>query len=47
MRKDNSPFAIKKAPVEIISAQTLTLDDYVKRVIDDRDRVSFCTTSNK
>lgn len=47
MRKDNSPFAIRKAPVEIISAQALTLDDYVKRDIDDTERVSFCTTSNK
>ena len=47
MAKNDNPFAIRKSPVSIISAQALTLDDYVQRTIDDRDRVSFCTTSNK
>ena len=31
MAKNDNPFAIKKSPVEIISVQALTLDDYVKR----------------
>ena len=47
MEKKNNPFAIRKSPVSIITAQALNLDDYVQRTIDDRDRVSFCTTSNK
>ena len=46
MAKNENPFAIRKSPVNIITAQALTLDDYVQRM-DDRDRVSFCTTSNK
>ena len=46
MAKNDNPFAIRKSPVNIITAQALTLDDYVQRM-DDRDRVSFCTTSNK
>ena len=47
MAKNDNPFAIRKSPVSIISAQALTLDDYVQRILDDGDRVSFCTTSNK
>ena len=48
MAKNDNPFGIRKSPVSIITAQALTLDDYVKRtLIDDPDRVSFCTTSNK
>ena len=31
MAKNDNPFAIRKSPVEIISVQALTLDDYVKR----------------
>jgi hypothetical protein len=31
MAKNENPFAIRKSPVELITAQTLTLDDYVKR----------------
>jgi len=31
MAKNDNPFAIRKTPVELITAQTLTLDDYVKR----------------
>ena len=31
MNKNDNPFAIRKSPVEIISAQALSLDDYVKR----------------
>ena len=47
MAKNDNPFGIRKSPVEIISAQALTLDDYVQRILDDGDRVSFCTTTNK
>ena len=46
MAKNDNPFAIRKSPVSIISAQALTLDDYVQR-LDERDGVSFCTTNNK
>ena len=38
-------FEIRKSPESIITAQALTLDDYVFKVIDDRDR-SVCATSN-
>ena len=31
MAKNDNPFAIRKSPVEIISAQTVSLDDYAKR----------------
>jgi hypothetical protein len=31
MAKNDNPFGIRKSPVELITAQTLTLDDYVKR----------------
>ena len=45
MAKNDNPFAIRKSPVSIITAQALTLDDYVQRIIDDTDRVSVCTTT--
>lgn len=32
MAKNDNPFAIRKSPVELITAQTLKLDDYVKRI---------------
>jgi hypothetical protein len=47
MAKNDNPFAIRKSPVDLITAQALTLDDYVQRTIDDTNRVSFCTTANK
>ena len=47
MAKNENPFAIRKSPVSIITAQALTLDDYVQRTIDDTNRVSFCATTNK
>ena len=47
MAKNDNPFGIRKSPVSIITAQALTLDDYVQRTIDDTNRVSFCTTTNK
>ena len=47
MTKNDNPFAIRKSPVDLISAQALTLDDYVQRTLDDGDRVSFCATTNK
>lgn len=31
MAKNENPFAIRKSPVEIISTQAISLDDYVKR----------------
>lgn len=46
MAKNDNPFAIRKSPASIITAQALNLDDYVQR-IDDRDGISYCTTSNK
>ena len=46
MAKNDNPFAIRKSPVDLITAQALNLDDYVQR-LDDRDRINFCTTSNK
>ena len=46
MAKNDNPFGIRKSPVSIITAQALTLDDYVQRTIDDRDR-SFCASTNK
>jgi len=30
MSKNKNPFAVRKSPVEIISAQAVTLDDYVE-----------------
>ena len=47
MNEKKNPFAIRKSPVSIITAQALNLDDYVQRTIDDHDRVSFCATTNK
>lgn len=47
MAKNENPFAIRKSPVSIITAQALTIDDYVQRTLDDNDRVSFCATTNK
>lgn len=47
MEKKNNPFAIRKSPASIITAQALNLDDYVQRIIDDSDRNSFCATVNK
>ena len=47
MGKKVNPFGIRKAPVEIISAQAVTLEDFLKRDIDDQERVSFCATNNK
>ena len=44
MAKNNNPFAIRKSPVELITAQALTLDDYLKNDIDG-DRVHFCATT--
>ena len=37
MTKNENPFAIRKSPVSIITAQAVNLDDYVQRTIDDRD----------
>jgi hypothetical protein len=37
MAKNDNPFAIRKSPVSIITAQALTLDDYVQRTLDNRD----------
>ncbi len=47
MAKNDNPLAIRKSPVSIISAQALTLDDYVQRTVDDGDLVSVCATTNK
>lgn len=47
MAKNDNPFAIRKSPVDLITAQALTLDDYVQRMDDDRDGISFCTTNSK
>ena len=44
---NKNPFAIRKSPVSIITAQAVTIDDYVQRTLDDTDRVSFCATTNK
>ena len=46
MAKNDNPFAIRKSPVDLITVQALTLDDYVQRTIDDNP-VSICTTTNK
>ena len=47
MEKKNNPFAIRKSPTSIITAQALNLDAYVQRILDDDDRVSICATANK
>ena len=44
MAKNDNPFAIRKSPVEIISAQALNLDDYVQR---EGVHVDFCATGYK
>ena len=45
MNEKKNPFAIRKSPVSIITAQALNLDDYVQRTIDDNEaRVSVCAT---
>lgn len=41
---ENDLFVIRKSPESVIAAQALTLDDYVYRIIDDRD--SACVTKN-
>ena len=46
MSKNDNPFAIRKSPVDLITVQALTLDDYVERTIDDKDHVSVCATTN-
>lgn len=33
MDKKTNPFAIRKSPVEIISVQAASLDDYAKRLM--------------
>ena len=45
MAKNDNPFAIRKSPVNLITAQALTLDDYVQRIDTDRG-VRYCTTSH-
>ena len=44
MEKKKNPFAIRKSPVSIITAQAVNLDDYVQRTIADNGRVRVCTT---
>ena len=45
MNEKKNPFAIRKSPVSIITAQALNLDDYVQRGIDDNEaRVTVCAT---
>ena len=34
MDKKTNPFAIRKSPVEIISVQAASLEDYAKRILD-------------
>ena len=46
MAKNENPFAIRKSPVSIITAQALTIDDYVQRTLDDDDRVKVCATAS-
>ena len=43
MEKKKNPFAIRKSPVSIISAQAVNLDDYVKRGLDESP-VRVCAT---
>ena len=38
-------FEIRKSPESIITAQALTLDDYVFKVIDDRDKGFFASSN--
>ena len=44
MAKNENPFASRKSPVSIITAQAVNLDDYVQKTIYDGDRVSVCAT---
>ena len=44
MAKNENPFAIRKSPVDLITAQAVNLDDYVQKTIYDGDRVSVCAT---
>ena len=44
MSKNENPFAIRKSPVSIITAQAVTIDDYVQRTIDDRPISVVCAT---
>ena len=44
MAKNENPFAIRKSPVSIITAQAVNLDDYVQKTIYDGSRVSVCAT---
>ena len=47
MAKNENPFAIRKSPVNIITAQAVNLDDYVQRTLDEKDRVGLpCATTN-
>ena len=46
MAKNDNPFAIRKSPVDLITVQALTLDDYVQRTIDD-PVIGICATTNK
>ena len=43
MAKNENPFAIRKSPVDLITAQAVNLDDYVQRGIDDCP-VRVCAT---
>ena len=36
MDKKTNPYAIRKLPIEIISVQTASLQDYAKRMIPDK-----------
>ena len=45
MAKNGNPFAIRKSPVGLITAQAVAFDDYMKNSIDD-DRVHLCATSS-
>ena len=45
MNEKKNPFAIRKSPVSIITAQAVNLDDYVQRTLDDPGRTSHvCAT---
>ena len=33
MKKNDNPFAIRKSPVELIGAQAVTVDDFVKKTL--------------
>lgn len=44
--ENDNLFVIRKSPESVIAAQALTLDDYVYRIIDDKDRVGSCVTKN-